>query len=62
MSTSTEVDPDVLPGEDTVRVTEYFCPAIMLFLFIVTVPEVEAVTSEQALGDVLPEVMEQVQA
>lgn len=54
MFTSTEVDPDVLPGEDTVRVTEYFCPAIMLFLFIVTVPEVEAVTSEQAFEDVLP--------
>lgn len=54
MFTSTEVDADVLPGEDTVRVTEYFCPATILLLFIVTVSEEAAVTSEQALGDVIP--------
>lgn len=48
------MDPDVLPGEDTVKETEYFCPTIILFLSMVTVPEDVPVTSEQALRAVLP--------
>lgn len=41
-----EVDLDVFFGEDIVRVIEYFCFVIMLFLFIVIVFEVEAVILE----------------
>jgi hypothetical protein len=54
MLTSAEVDPEVLPGEDTVRVTVYFCPTTNLLLSMVTVPEVAPVTSLHASGLVPP--------